>query len=280
MGLQIVMQGVRSMKKYIIAFGLMLSLASMTVMSAAAVSLVVDNKPAAITMSVSNSTTYVPLRAVTKMLCPDAQISWENNQAVVSMSGLTLTARPGNNYVDANGRMLYVQNGVKIENGSIIIPIRVLAKALGASVAWDGANGIVSVKSGSGSIQSGESFYNSDNVYWLSRIISAESQQESLAGKIAVGNVVLNRVASPDFPDSIYGVIFDARWGGQFEPVKNGTINNTPTADSILAAKLCLDGASVAGNSLFFLNPTISSNFWTMQNRSLITTVGNHMFYA
>lgn len=268
------------MKKYIIAFVLMLSLTAMTVMSAAAVSLELDNAPAETAVLIQNGTTYIPLRAFTQMLCPDAQISWENNQAVVRKSDLTLSARPGSHYIEANGRMLYVDYGVKLENGSVMVPIRVLSKALGASVGWDGARGLVSVKSGNGTIQSGENYYDYDSVYWLSRIISAESQQEPLAGKIAVGNVILNRVASSDFPDSIYGVIFDARWGGQFQPVKNGTINNTPTAESILAAKLCLDGASVAGHSLFFLNPTISSNLWTMQNRSLITIVGNHEFYA
>ena len=46
-----------------------------------------------------------------------------------------------------------------------------------------------------------------------------------------MGNVVLNRVASPDFPDTIYGVIFDDRWGGQFEPVRNGTVYQEPTED-------------------------------------------------
>ncbi|NCC69823.1 MAG: cell wall hydrolase, partial [Clostridia bacterium] len=90
----------------------------------------------------------------------------------------------------------------------------------------------------------------------------------------------LNRVASPDFPDCIYDVIFDDRWGGQFEPVKNGTINDMPTEESILAAKLCLDGASVVGNSLFFLNPAKAANFWTTQNRDYVATIGSHQFYA
>lgn len=268
------------MKKHLIAIALVACLSVSTTISASALSLSIDNAPVAVTVSVTNGTTYVPLRAVTQKLCSDAVISWENSQAVVRKSDLTLTARPGSLYINANGRMLYAENGIKIENGSVMVPVRVLAKALGASVSWDAASGAVTVTSGSGSIQSGDSYYDSDAVYWLSRIISAESQSEPLKGKIAVGNVILNRVKDAGFPDTIYGVIFDSRWGGQFEPVKNGTIYNTPTADSILAAKLCLDGANVAGSSLFFLNPAISSNFWMMQNRSLVTTIGNHQFYV
>lgn len=268
------------MKIKLIAFILIICLTSATVMSASALTLVVDNTSAELAMSVSNNTTYVPLRAATQKLSPDAAISWENNQAVVRTANLTLIARPGCFYMNANGRMLYAADGVKVENGSVMVPLRVLAKAFGATVNWDGSRGLITLTSGSGTIQSGDSFYNSDSVYWLSRIISAESLGESLKGKIAVGNVILNRVKSLDFPDTIYGVIFDSRWGGQFQPAKNGSIYNTPSPDSILAAKLCLDGANVSGSSLFFLNPAISSSFWMMQNRSHVTTVGNHQFYV
>lgn len=119
----------------------------------------------------------------------------------------------------------------------------------------------------------------SDAVYWLSRIISAESQGEPLEGKIAVGNVVLNRVKSSEFPNTIYGVIFDDRWGGQFEPVRNGTIYQTPTEESVEAAKLCLAGTNVVGDSLYFLAPALAQNFWIVENREYVTTIGCHEFY-
>ena len=122
--------------------------------------------------------------------------------------------------------------------------------------------------------------YTSDELYWLSRIISAESRGEPLEGKIAVGNVVLNRVKSSEFPDTIKEVIFDDRWGGQFEPVRNGTIYQTPTDESILAAKLCLNGANVIGDSLYFLAPALAQNFWIVENREYIATIGCHDFYC
>lgn len=118
-----------------------------------------------------------------------------------------------------------------------------------------------------------------DAVFWLARIISAESKGESLEGQIAVGNVVLNRVKSPEFPNTIYGVIFDDRWGGQFEPVRNGTIYLDPTAQSIQAAKQCLSGVNNIGNCLYFLAPDLAQNFWIPQNREYVTTIGCHDFY-
>jgi N-acetylmuramoyl-L-alanine amidase len=270
----------RCSKKMLIIVMTLLCLSVGTWVSAAAVSLKVDGAPASVSYSLQNGTTYVPLRAMTSILSPGASVAWEGGRAVVTKQDLTLTARPGDCYVEANNRMLYAAGGVLADNGVTMVPLRVLCKAFGASVTWDAATGTAAVVSGSGTIASGDSWYDSDSVTWLSRIIQAESAGEPLKGKIAVGNVILNRTRTPGFPDTIYGVIFDHRWGGQFQPVKNGTIYNTPAPESVLAAKLCLDGASVAGNSVYFLNPSISSNFWTMENRDYVATIGGHQFYA
>jgi len=268
------------MNRRIITALLILCLLTAIIPGALAVSLSVNNTPVTANAKLYNSTAYVPLRSTALLLSPSAKISWENNHAVVRTSSLTITAHPGDCYIDANGRMLYVKDSVRIVNGTTMIPARVLAKALGASVYWDAASQTVCVNSGSGTIKSGDDFYNSDSVYWLSRIINAESSGEPMTGKIAVGNVIMNRVASADFPNTIYDVIFDSAGGTQFTPVANGTINNAPSADSILAAKLCLDGASVVGKSLFFFNPTTSSSSWIAQNCTYIAAIGNHKFYA
>lgn len=268
------------MRKQILALILSLGLLAASVPTALATSLKIDSRQVDITLSVQNCTTYVPLRAMTNRLLPGASVSWEGGQAVVRTSKLTLTARPGESYLIANGRYLYIADGVKAVNGVTMVPVRTLAKAMGASVNWDASTDTVTLTSGSGTITSGDSFYDSASIYWLSRIISAESASEPLKGKIAVGNVVLNRVASPDFPDCIYDVIFDSRWGGQFEPVSNGTIYDMPTEESVIAAKLCLDGASAVGNSIYFLNPEKSSNFWAVNNCDYVATIGSHQFYA
>lgn len=230
-------------------------------------------------VQVFDQVTYVSYFPVVRALYPDAAAVWENDQAVVTAPGLTMTIQPGRDYMVANGRYLYLPQGVKISGNVILVPARTLAAALGANVAWDPTGNAVVITAGSGPITSGDLAYQSDVVYWLSHIINAESGNQPLAGKIAVGNVVLNRVKSPDFPDTIYGVIFDDRWGGQFEPVRNGTVYDEPTAESVEAARLCLEGVNTAGDSLYFLAPHLTDNHWTMENRTYVTTIGCHWFY-
>ena len=94
------------MKKQLIALILMICLTAGTLMSASALSLTVDDKPAEMRLSVINNTTYVPLRAVSQLVRPDALITWENNHCIVRTPGLTLTACPGSLYVNAYGRVL------------------------------------------------------------------------------------------------------------------------------------------------------------------------------
>ena len=223
-----------------------------------------------------NGTTYVSLRVVSNVLSPQAEVSWSQWTAWVRGEGLTLKAVPGENYITVNDRALYVPKGVRLENGRVMVPIRVLAEALGGAVDWSREAGIT-LTVGSG--LPGPAPYQADELYWLSRIISAESQGEPLLGKLAVGTVVLNRVASSQFPNTIYDVIFDTQWGVQFSPTVNGMIHREPTAESVLAAKLCLDGAREAGDSLYFLNPKIAQNFWIVENRQFVTAIGNHHFY-
>lgn len=224
-------------------------------------------------------TTYVSVRAVAEALEPAARVEWRDSKALVERDGLHLAAEPGAPYIEVNTRVLYVQRGVLLESGRTMAPVRVLAEAMGASVEWDPATGAVTVTK-TGPCADGSQHYDAESLHWLSRIISAEAQGEPLSGKIAVGNVIMNRVDSPDFPDTVYGVIFDSRWGGQFTPVRNGAIYNEPTEESVLAAKLVLEGASVAGDSLYFLAPALAQNFWIMQNRPWRITIGAHSFYA
>ena len=228
---------------------------------------------------VHQNTTYVPLRTVAEALRPDAAVNWETDQAVVRGEALYLTARPGESYIEVNGRALYVPYGVHLRAGRTLVPVRVLSEALGAEVDWDPATGTVAVTGGTGGTLGAPDYNAEDELYWLSRIISAESRGEPLEGQIAVGNVVLNRVASSDFPDTIYGVIFDDRWGGQFTPVRNGTIYQEPTEQSVQAAKLCLEGVNVAQDSLYFLAPALTTNHWVMENKTYVMTIGAHWFY-
>ena len=225
---------------------------------------------------VGEGTTYVSLRTVAGLLAPEAEVAWEDGAAWVRGDGLTLRAEPGDLWLTVNDRALYIPGGVLAENGRVLVPIRVVAEALGGTVDWSRSEG-VTLTAGSG--RPAAPAYTPDELYWMSRIISAESRGEPLLGKLAVGTVVLNRMASGEFPGTIHDVIFDTEWGVQFQPVANGTVYDEPTAESVLAAKLVLDGARVAGDSLYFLAPDLTDNHWTMENREFVVTIGCHWFY-
>ena len=118
------------------------------------------------------------------------------------------------------------------------------------------------------------------NLYWLSRIIHAEAEAEPYAGKVAVGNVVINRVNSGTFSNTIKGVIFEYSNGlPQFSPVADGTIYNTPSASSIQAAKAALAGERPVGSAQFFFNPDKASGSWIVNNKTFVKTIGDHDFY-
>jgi N-acetylmuramoyl-L-alanine amidase len=122
--------------------------------------------------------------------------------------------------------------------------------------------------------------YTTNDLYWLSRIINAEAEAEPYTGKVAVGNVILNRVKSNLFPNTIKGVIFEYYKGiPQFSPVADATIYNAPNADSIKAAKAVLSGTSIVGNATYFFNPDKSEGKWIVENKTVVKRIGNHVFY-
>ena len=226
-------------------------------------------------------TTYVPLRNFCDTVT-DCTVSWnaKTRTASVTAEGLTLTAADRSHYLVANGRYLYTWNPIIVlSNGTMYVPVRILAKALGVDITWDVDTRSVTVSGSYDPILSGDKYYNADSVYWLSRIISSESQGEPLLGQIAVGNVVLNRVKSPDYPNTIYGVIFDRKYGVQFSPVLYGTIYNTPYYLSVIAAKICLEGTTVDTRILYFFDPTQSTSFWISENCKFAFRIQNHHFY-
>lgn len=118
-----------------------------------------------------------------------------------------VTAKVGQLYMVANGRYLYLPESAQVVEGRLTVPLWAVAEAFDAKVGWDSATGTVTVTRGSGAIQSGESYYDQNDLFWLSRLIYAESGNQPLEGQMAVGNVVLNRVASPIYPNTIEGVL-------------------------------------------------------------------------
>ena len=230
---------------------------------------------------VSDNTTYVGIRKFATSMDSSAKVSYNSSTRTltVTTSKLTLKCTDGYNYIVANGRYLYYDKPIYMSGGVMYAPILNLYKAFDAKIRWDSSIHGFFVTKGSGGIKSGDAFYRDDEVYWLSRIINAESGGEVFYGKIAVGNVILNRVRSKSYPNTIYGVIFDKKYGVQFSPASNGTIYKTPNADSIIAAKICLEGYSISNEILYFVNPQKAPNSWISKNCTFYTKIGNHAFY-
>jgi N-acetylmuramoyl-L-alanine amidase len=197
----------------------------------------------------------------------------------VTTADLRLTVQSGAAYVTANGHCYYTVGEVLNLGGRLYVPIRPLALAFAEELTWNAEARCVELRH-RGTVRAVEqATYDSGEVYWLSRIISAEAKGEPMTGQIAVGNVVLNRVRSPQYPNTIYGVIFDRKHGTQFSPVSFGTIYHAPTASAIAAAKICLEGYSISDRALFFVNPRIATNNWIQKNRPYAFSIGNHDFY-
>ena len=108
----------------------------------------------------------------------------------------------------------------------------------------------------------------------LSKLVYAEARGESYKGQVAVAAVVLNRVASASFPNTISGVIYQSV---AFSCVSNGSINNTPDATAIRAARDALNGWDPTGGCLYYYNPKATSDKW-IRTRTVKTVIGNHYF--
>lgn len=228
-----------------------------------------------------NNTAYVGLREFA-CFADNSVVSWNEDAltATVTTDSLTLSAVENRRSLDANGRILWCEFGVFRIDDALYVPLRQIAQAFGFESVYIGSENRTYLTRHQGAIESGDTYYDEDELHWLSRIIHAESRGEPFLGKLAVGTVILNRVDAPQFPDTIYGVIFDNRNGTQFTPTANGTIYQTPGEDSVMAAKICLEDTRLSDEILYFLNRRIASSFWIVENCRLVMEIGGHSFYA
>lgn len=140
----------------------------------------------------------------------------------------------------------------------------------------DGIAGAKTLKylglSSSSSTSSGK--YSESDIKLLSKLIAAEARGESYTGQVAVGAVVLNRVAHPSFPDTIAGVIYQK---GAFSCVNDSNWSVAGNETSLKAARDCVNGWDPSGGAIYYYNPAKTSNSF-MWSRPVIKTIGNHKF--
>lgn len=220
-----------------------------------------------------NGTTRVSLREVALALCPAAEAELDDDGSLtVTGESFVLTAKTGRKYFEVNGRPLYVAEGLgEDEAGGPMAPVRTLAAALGAEVDWDGR---VLLTTGGEPLESADTFYNAEDLDLISRVIMHESGNQSLEGKIAVGNVILNRVndTGKSFPNTVRGVL------DQKNQFPGATKVSSVNRESLVAAKLALEGVMIVPGACWFNRKGLKC--WASRNKTLLATIGAHDFYG
>ena len=126
----------------------------------------------------------------------------------------------------------------------------------------------------SGASNSSSSNSNSNNVTLLAKLIYGEARGEPYTGQVAVGAVVMNRVKSNSFPNTIAGVIYQS---GAFDAVSDGQINKTPDANAKKAAQDAINGWDPSYGAIYYFNPSTATNKW-IWSRPLTVVIGKHRF--
>ena len=132
------------------------------------------------------------------------------------------------------------------------------------------AMGITSSSSSSSSSSSNSS----NDVNLIAKAIYGEARGEPYAGQVAVGAVILNRVKSSSFPNTIAGVIYQS---GAFDAVSDGQINLTPDSTAKKAAQDAVNGWDPSYGAIYYFNPSTATNKW-IWSRPLTVTIGKHRF--
>lgn len=137
-------------------------------------------------------------------------------------------------------------------------------KALGMTASYN-------VPAGGGS---GGSTYTSSDLYLLAKTIYAEGRGEPYAGQVAIGAVILNRVRSSSFPNSVSGVVYQK---GAFTAVSDGQINLSPDSTAMSAAQDAVNGWDPTGGAIYYYNPAVATSSWIF-SRKTVTVIGKHVF--
>lgn len=116
--------------------------------------------------------------------------------------------------------------------------------------------------------------YSSSDLYLMAKAIYAEGRGESYTGQVAIGAVIMNRLKSPSFPNTISGIIYQK---GAFTAVADGQINLEPNQTAYNAARDAMNGWDPTYGALYYYNPAKATSAWIF-SRQTVTTIGKHVF--
>ena len=223
--------------------------------------------------------TYIPLRSFGDAI--GAQISWDSNQKAATMKkgNNVFVFYSGKNYSTVNGENSNY-SAINYKN-TIFVPARFVSEKMGYGVSWDQNYFTVKINAPGVEVKNEKKdyTYGYEDILYLGRIIQLESGYQSIRAKIGVGNVIVNRVRSNEFPNSVKGVIYDTRYGVQFPPAHSYDMTFMPKRECMIAAKLALNRTNIVGSSLYFVEAKYASYSWVHNNRKKCMTIDNTAFY-
>ncbi len=146
--------------------------------------------------------------------------------------------------------------------------------ALGMNASYNALDGNGGSGGSSSPSNSASSNYTSSDLYLLAKAIYAEGRGESYTGQVAIGAVIMNRVRSSSFPNSISGVIYQK---GAFTAVTDGQINLEPNQTAYNAARDAMNGWDPTYGCLYYYNPAVATSSWIF-GRKTVTVIGKHVF--
>ena len=139
----------------------------------------------------------------------------------------------------------------------------------------DGIVGNATAKAMGISVRAGtNSSYTNNDTYLLAKAVYSEARGEPYVGQVAIAAVILNRVKSSAFPNTVAGVIYQP-WA--FTAVHDGQFELEPNATAYQAARDALNGWDPTYGSIYYYNPRTATNTW-IRSRKVTTTIGKHVF--
>ena len=218
---------------------------------------------------------FLSVGGVLQRFSPEAQT---NDPSVLALSQLGSRGQEVRNIQTKLRALGFYKGGV---DGIYGAATRNAVKAFQKSVGLT-ADGIAGPKTllylglGGSSNAGSSAKYGAGDIELLAKLIAAEARGESYTGQVAVGAVVLNRVAHASFPDTIAGVIYQ---NGAFSAVRDSNWNTAPTSTSRKAAQDAVNGWDPSGGAIYYYNPAKTSNAF-IRSRPVIVVIGSHRFCA
>lgn len=222
---------------------------------------------------------YVPLRYVSNVF--GANVVWEESlaDAVVTAPDKVLVFDPSSQGCYVND--CWIPAAQMMKDGVLYVDSKFIFTWLGGCVLWDDYRYEVKVTVPGFTLPNEyiEKFYTPNDLYWLSKIVTCEAGSVSFEAQVMVSNVILNRRASSSFPNTVYDVIYDRRYGIQFSPAYSGKLSRAnPSTKTVLACKAALNGLDLAPGCLYFIYAS-NKNGWIARTRPLYKVLGNQAFY-